>query len=112
MCRVQGLVVQRGPNGHRARVRREAGIQVAKSPKITRHRKQHVGLSSGLAIYAGRLLQGASHDARSIQQIPEWTAVRAGYCVDCLSQLMASRHGASAPRLMRYRAPLVVLAAR
>ena len=61
---------------------------------------------------AGRLLQGASHDARSIQQIPEWTAVRAGYCVDCLSQLMASRHGASAPRLMRYRAPLVVLAAR
>src|SRR4030095_1954125 len=29
VCRVQGLVVQRGPNRHRARVRREAGIPIA-----------------------------------------------------------------------------------
>ena len=35
MCRVQGLVVQRGPNGRRARVRREAGIPVAKEREDT-----------------------------------------------------------------------------
>src|SRR5438094_5739526 len=40
VCRVQGLVVQRGPNGRRARVRREAGIPVVKSAKI------HCGSSS------------------------------------------------------------------
>ena len=35
VCRVQGLVVQRGPNGRRARVRREAGIPVAKEREDT-----------------------------------------------------------------------------
>src|SRR5437867_12541601 len=35
VCRVQGLVVQRGPNGHRARVRREAGLPVAKERENT-----------------------------------------------------------------------------